>query len=185
MEYRYYVQEATIFNQKINETGATVISVHVGYHATYMLVNIADNSENDPKRLSDKEIIAIILSVTIIPTLVIICAIILAVVFLRKRRMRLTKLRGDELSLKLLQNTSEKPSFEIDKSLFEIPFESLKNVEELSTGGSGATVYKAVLNSDVVVIKLFKVTMFSGERDFEKFQHELRLLAYAIQFCLN
>jgi serine/threonine protein kinase len=110
--------------------------------------------------------------------------------YIRYRKYRASRYRdflrkkGDDLSVQLLnqsQNAQQKEqpfSFNMSKSLFEIDFNSLKDVREIGTGGSGAVVYKAKLGSTQVAIKLFRINMLSSDQDFNKFQHEVELMTH-------
>jgi len=125
--------------------------------------------------------------IIIMAFLLLICSLILCcTVYCTYRRRNLmdkyARIKDNQLMTKLLHadiastGSINRNSIEIDRSLFEISFEDLKDLEEIGSGGSGSIVFKATLGIDTVVIKLFKFVETSAA-DIAKFEHEMRLLA--------
>lgn len=93
-------------------------------------------------------IASIVLAVALfVGTVVTFIIIIICIKRKQAQEQGFAQLRERSLSEKLINtpiemnNPEEKhntPSFDIDKSLFEIPFAELKNLTEIGSGGSGA-----------------------------------------------
>lgn len=127
-------------------------------------------------------VIPLIIGFAAIQALILCPCCLLGILLIRKfAKRKQPKDQTDDLSTRLItvhgEEASELPNFNIDKNLFEIPFEKLKGLREIGSGGSGAVVYKATLNNDFVVIKLFRNNLFSDEKDYHRFENEVRLLA--------
>lgn len=73
----------------------------------------------------------------------------------------------------------EETSLQIDKSLFVVKFDELKNITSLgaSLGGSGSTLIKATYHHEQVVVKLFAADILNEPLERERFNNELRIQA--------
>lgn len=75
--------------------------------------------------------------------------------------------------------TESTAAFDIDKSCFEIAYESLKDVHVIGTGSSGAIVLRAKWNGDFVAVKLYQPSLVSSQTDLQSFKNECTILASA------
>lgn len=77
-----------------------------------------------------------------------------------------------------LDDTTGINNFEFSRDLYEIDFDDLQDLKELSVGkGSAAIVFKARWKNERVAVKLFRTSFFQNENDFAEFEHELKLIS--------
>lgn len=74
---------------------------------------------------------------------------------------------------------AESSIFNLDKSLFSINYDDLKDLKELDEqGGSGCLVFKATWKGEIVFVKLFKIVNRTDSKyDLEEFKREVQLMA--------
>lgn len=65
---------------------------------------------------------------------------------------------------------------QINKSLFDISFDSLKVVRVIAAGGSTAVVYQVGYKGKDCALKLFKTKDISSQRSYNMFEKEVQIL---------
>jgi len=65
----------------------------------------------------------------------------------------------------------------VQKSMLEIEFSELSNLQKIAVGGSGAILFRADWNGSKVAVKVFKSGLLSGETFFKDFEHEVSLMS--------
>lgn len=162
-----------------------LISASCGQYNVYVLVQSLPASFNNLPFI----LLAVFASLLgVLSLVIVVCAVAVIKVVRAKNRLAKTLENADEeLQRKLMENDANSPDFavSIDKQLFEIKFEDLKDLKEIGAGSSGAIVYRARFHSDWVAIKLFKTTFLDDQKEFDKFSKELKLVAYVTMILAN
>ena len=65
----------------------------------------------------------------------------------------------------------------INKSLFEIEYDSLDVKRSVGKGGSNAVIFAAEWNGKEVAFKCFKINDLLSDNEFEEFEKEVSILA--------
>lgn len=179
---------------KLENLGGTIVDVATLTYKTFVIVSTPGFNLAA----------AIAVPVVLISVMLIVAAIITGVAICKYRAaryMNFVKVNDEALSQMLMREDSKNSddfNIDIDKSIFEIKFETFKDLQEIGSGGSGAIgmyicamkftnlVYKAKMNSTWVAIKLFRITATSSSEKVSKFELEVKMLMYEqMSMCSN
>lgn len=111
--------------------------------------------------------------------LLLVFAIILVIVTVRVIKKRRQQMDSNMLQKLLFEHGTEMMDMNISCKLPMIPFEDLKDLEEIGSGGSGAIVLRGKLHHKDIVVKLFK----ASEQNISEFENELNLMSYVVFQC--
>lgn len=171
--YQFPFGRATLFEQQLKLHSAEIIDISASSENTYITYRITNPIWRSILLYIGGSAIGVI---SILCTIIVIVSLVMRIV--SNLRTRYVRPKETELTNKLLRHSiTDNININIEKSLFEIPFESLKEMQEIGQGASGSVIFRAKLGKDLVAIKLFNISMISDDDTWHKFETELNFLS--------